>query len=43
MRGFLRRNWMWIVLPIGALIVALVVIAILGRAEDTSPFQYGSY
>ena len=43
MSAFLRENWKWIVIPIAVLVVALVLLAVLGRPENTSPFQYSDF
>ena len=43
MSGWLRENWKWIVVPILLLVGVIVLVALFGRNDTASPFQYTQY
>ncbi|MEM7516179.1 MAG: hypothetical protein AAF368_04540 [Planctomycetota bacterium] len=41
MKSFLKENWLWIVLPSGLMILAVVLLlAFTGSGEDGQGFMY---
>ena len=42
-RGFLRENWLYIVLPIALVVIGLVALFLFGGGSDASPFIYNIF
>ena len=44
MGEFLRENWVWIVAPLVAVVLAVVVLFVLTMGDDSSaPFMYSLF
>jgi hypothetical protein len=41
MKSFLAKNWLFIVLPLIAMAIAIALILVFGGSDPNTAFQYG--